>query len=870
MHGHLAEFGCRRCAELGQTRVLAAASSAGGLAAAGPGWKSFAMPGAPTQWSRDRKFDVQHIKLDVAIDPARKRISGTATHTIVPFLDGLTTVELDCCELLVDEVTAGKKSCKFELSGGKLVITLAAPAKKGRAVDVAVTYHGNPRRGLYFTGPDEHRTQRQIMVWTQGQDEDSRFWFPCFDFPNEKQTTEVRATVPAGMKALSNGALLSHTKNAKAGTETWHWKLDQPHVAYLVTLCVGDFEVFETKWKGVPVTYWSPKGRMPDVKRTLERTPKMLTAFSERTGFTYPYAQYAQIFVQDFIFGGMENTSATTLTDTAIVDADSEKEVWMDGLVAHELGHQWFGDLVTCRDWSQGWLNEGFATYMETVWKEVSEGADETAYYRMGEQSAYLDEDGRSYRRPIVCRTWHDPIEVFDRHLYQKGACVLHMLHEELGGDLFWQSVAHYLKKHQWQSVVTDDLRKAIEEVTGRNLEWFFDQWVHHGGHPVLDVSWSESKGACTINVKQTQKTDEMTPLFRFGLDVRIETDKGSVVRRLDITGAAHSFVIDLPAKTGHGVKWVAVDPGAHLLHSGKVSQSDEQWAACLAGDSDGASRVRAARALGESATPAAVAALAKALRGDKLWFVRAEAARALGAVRSEAAREALVSHRADSDGRVRGAVAGSLGSFRHDEKAAAALVEMLHEKERSPSTLMEASVALGRTRVSTAFDKLVSLLSRPSWNDFARRGATIGLGELCRDDAIPVLLGELAPDRPDHLRAAAAIGLGKLGKDKDADKETIRDRLEDLVRSGHLRVQMAAIGSLTERRDPKALGTLHDQAARDLDGRVKRSAKLAATAIASGLDRGDDVRKLRDELTTLRDEHRKLMDRLEKLERKK
>jgi aminopeptidase N len=855
MHGHLNEYGCRRCAELGGEALRAAARN---------GWKPFPMPGAPTQWSRDRAFDVEHVRLDIRVMPEKKRIEGVATHTIRPFLDGLTEFELDCCELTVSRVTAAGRRCRFTVDGGKLRATLPEAAKKGKRLDVAVEYSGHPRRGIYFTGPDEHRPERQVMVWTQGQDEDSRFWFPCFDFPNEKQTTEVVATVPAGMKALSNGKLLGHKRDAKGGTETWHWRLDVPHVAYLVTLCVGDFEVFETKWKGVPVTYWSPRGRMADVKRTLERTPKMMSLFSSKTGFAYPYPQYAQIFVQDFIFGGMENTSATTLTDTAILDRDAAKEVWMDSLVAHELGHQWFGDLVTCRDWSQGWLNEGFATYMETVWKREADGADEESYYRMGEQSSYLDEDARSYRRPIVCRTWHDPIEVFDGHLYQKGACVLHMLHEELGGDLFWQSIAHYLKRHAWGSVVTDDLRRAIEDVTGRNLEWFFDQWVFHGGHPELDVSWGEEKGAVVLKLRQTQKTDDMTPLFRFGATVRVETEKGAVTRKLDVREAAHSWVIEVPGK----VKWVAFDPGAHVLFTGKIAQSDEQWAACLAGDADAATRVRAARALGESGTPAAVKALHAALGGDALWFVRVEAARALGAVRSEAARDALLGRRDAADPRVRAAVAGSLGSFRGDEKAAAGIVEMLSEKERSPSTLQQGAVALGRTKVSAAFDKLVSQLSRPSWNDLARRGAAVGLGELGRDEAIPVLLGETAPDRPDLLRAAASAALGKLGKDRESDKETIRARLEDFVRSGHLRVQTAAIGALVERRDPKSLGTLHEQAARDLDGRVKRSAKIAAAAIAAGLDRGDDVKKLREELDRLRDDHRKALDRIEKLER--
>jgi aminopeptidase N len=856
MHGRLSEFACRHSFH----------AECGHEAAAGPNWKAFPMPNAPTQWSRDRAFDVVHVRIAIDVDPAKKRIAGTVTHTIRPFLDGLTTAEFDCAELDVSRVTANGRRCRHSVEGGKLTVELPAPAKKGRDLQVAVTYSGSPRRGLYFIAPDEDRPDRRVEVWSQGQDEDSRFWFPCVDYPNEKQTTEVIATVPAGMKALSNGRMLKHSKDARRGTETFHWRLDFPQVAYLVTLVVGRFEVFETKWRGVPVTYWSPEGRMADVKRTLARTPQMMTLFSQKTGVAYPYPQYAQVFVQDFIFGGMENTSATTLTDTAIMDRFSEAESWMDGLVAHELAHQWFGDYVTCRDWSHGWLNEGFATFLETVWKRHADGDDEVAYYRMGEQEAYLSEDGRSYRRSIVWKKYHDPIEIFDRHLYQKGACVLHMLHEELGEDLFWHCIRTYLERHAKGSVLTDDLRRAIEDVTGRNLEWFFDQWVLKGGHPELAVSVKPGKDSVSIRVEQKQPTDELTGTFRFRIGVRVETDKGAVERMLEVTETAQSFDIPVRGK----VKWVAVDPGAHLLHSGKVDQSPEAWAQALAGDRDGATRVRAARSLVEGATPAAVNALAKALASDKLWFVRAEAAGALGRVKTAAARDALVAAVKQNDPRVNRAVAGALGGFRGDEKAAAAVATLMAPSQKYPIVLHDAAAALGRIRAPGAYDRLLGQLERPSWNEMAKRGALAGLGELGDDRALPVVLAEAAASRIDAVRATAAHAMSKLGREKDADKDAIRERLEELVQHASLRSQLTATGVLADRREDRSLGVLHAQAARDLDGRVKRACKVAAAAIASGRDRGEDVRKLRDDLGRVEDENRKLKDRVEKLETRK
>ena len=841
MHGHMSEFGCR---------CLGAAAGA-----AFRGWKAFPLPGAPTRWSRDRQVHVRHIRLDVEIDPrvgpGAVGLRGKVAHTVRPFLDGLEVLDLDCAELNVTRCTVGRREAKFAVEDGRLAITLPRPVRRGREVSVEIHYEGAPRRGLYFIHPDEDRPHVRAKVWSQSQDEDARHWFPCFDYPNQKQTTEMAVTVPKGFRVLSNGTQVAEPRGRRGGWTTYHWRLDQPHVTYLTMVAVGDYEVHETAWRGVPVTFWSPPGRMADVKRTLGRTTRMMTLFSKLTGVDYPYPQYAQVFVQDFIFGGMENTSATTLTDTALLDATAAPEVWMDGLVAHELAHQWFGDLVTCRDWSHGWMNEGFASFLETVWKRAADGRDEEAYYRMGQHAAYLDEDASSYRRPIVCRSYVEPIEIFDRHLYQKGASVLHMLAEQLGEDLFWECVGSYLRSHANGSVVTDDLRRAIEEVTGRNLEWFFDQWVHHGGHPVLRVTAKAGKKDVTITVEQTQKPDDMTPVFRFDVDVRVETDKGPVTERLHVREAKQSVRIPVKGR----IRWVAFDPGAHVLWAGEVKQAPEAWARALAGDADGATRVRAARALAKVSTPAAVEALAAALADDALWFVRAECAKGLAAVRTTPARDALLAETLQEDPRVRRAVAAALGAFRHDEIAAEGLLEMIGTAETSPGVLHDAAVALGRTRSGEAGDALVALFDRISWNDMAWRGAVSGLGELRDDELLDHVLACTGPTCPDAVRAAATSALTHLGLE-DAD---VRERLEELVEDRWLRVQICAAAALAERREGRSVPVLRRAAARATDGRVMRACRLAADAIATGRGRDEELRKLREQLEELRVEVGKL-----------
>ncbi len=856
MHGNLSEFACRHsCSHGGSARAPDATSLHGP--------RPFPLPGTPTRWSRDREFDVRHVKLEVKLDPKRKTVRGRVTHTVRPFLSGLESATFDCAELDVTRVTVGGKTATFRVRDRKLTVTLPTAPKRGRDLRIAITYSGTPRRGLYFCGPDEHRPDTRVEMWTQGQDEDSHHWFPCFDYPNEKQTTEIVATVPAGLKVLSNGKLLKQSSDKSKTWDTWHWRLDEPHVIYLVTLVVGDFHIHEETWRGIPVTFWGPQERATDVRQTLKNTSKMLTLFSRTTGVNYAYPQYAQVFVQDFIFGGMENTSATTLTDTAIVGATARREVYMDGLVAHELAHQWFGDLVTCRDWSHGWLNEGFATFLETVWKRHDEGEDEAAYYRMGDQGEYLSEDGGHYRRPIVCNVYNDPIEIFDRHLYQKGGAVLHMLERELGRELFWECIKTYLNRHAGGSVVTDDLRRAIEDVSGRNMDWFFDQWVLHGGHPELDVSTSDKDGTVSITIEQKQDVDHMTRCFRFRVGVRVETTEGSFTQELQVRERHHSFHVPIKGE----VKWVALDPLAELLHSGEFEQSDEAWVGALGGDPDAATRVRAARCLSKKGTPAGVRALRHALENDEYWFVRVEAARSLAKIKGDVAKKALIGALVQSDPRVRRAVAATLGAFRRDKAVARALTAVLGGNETSPGVRHDAAVALGRTLSDGAYETLTAQLDVDSWNDMARRGATYGLALLRDDRAIDAIVERTHWRASNGLRGAATDALRHLGLKPGPEREHVREVLEELVSDRWLRVQISAAATLGSRGDARSAAVLRAQAERDLDGRVVRSCKEAAQALAKGTNQAEDIRKLQDALAELREQNVKLRERLERLE---
>jgi aminopeptidase N len=340
--------------------------------------RPFAAPGTRTHFVGDRPARLAHVRLEWDLDLARKRLSGTATLTLVARRDRLTALTFDAVELDIESVTVDGRTAGFDNDGEKLRVVCPEPPPEGAKVEVAIRYACQPRRGLYFIGPDADHPDRAVQCWTQGQDDDSRYYWPCIDHPIEKFTTEVICAAPAANFVLSNGVLRARDE-LPDGRVRWHYALEFPQPAYLVTLVAGPFvEIAERAPRtGVDVFYYVPPGREDDARRSFRRTPEMIDFFSERIGVPFAYPRYSQITVSEFIFGGMENTTATTLTDLVLLDERAAIDHDVEGLVSQELAHQWWGDLLTCREWSEAWLNEGFATYFEYVWREHAKGRDE-------------------------------------------------------------------------------------------------------------------------------------------------------------------------------------------------------------------------------------------------------------------------------------------------------------------------------------------------------------------------------------------------------------------------------------------------------------------------------------------------------------
>jgi aminopeptidase N len=828
--------------------------------------REFAFPGTRPRFAPDRVVDIQHIALVLDVDPAKRTVSGTATLRAMVIAPATKVVELDAVELLIEKVTAGGKPAAFRHDGKRLRVELPNALATGAELTLAIDYKGAPRRGLYFVGPDDGYPKKPLQVWTQGQDEDSRYWFPCFDAPSEKATTEVKVTVPASMFALSNGILVSD--KTSSSTRTLHWRLDVPHSCYLITLAVGDFGTVETKWHDTPVVYYAERGREEAAERTLARTPQMLELFSQKFGVPYPYPRYAQVFVADFIFGGMENTSATTLTDSVLMDERAAIDYDIDALVAHELAHQWFGDLVTCRDWGEGWLNEGFATYSEYIWREHHEGRDAADLELEEWAEQYLGEDAGRYRRTIATKLYDEPIDIFDHHLYEKGGRVLHMLRHVLGDELFYKSLAHYLDKHRHGLVESRDLARAVEDATGKVVDWFFSQWVIDGaGHPELElaIGWDPDRALATVAVQQTQKAEGRTPIFRLPTKIRFRVNNKDVDVPLEIIEQKQVFHLRLEAEPTQAI----FDPGRVLLATRKHDKPEPLWINELASATLAIDRAAAAQSLARRGGPAAEHALLAAVEKDKFWAVRGSAALALANMRTPTARDRLVKRlKAEVHPRARRIIARALGDFTHDPAAGAALAAIVDKGDASYFVEAEACLALGRTRTPRAGELLRQASTRESFTDVIRQHAYRGLAEARDDSSIGLLAEGMKWGRPTQGRRAAVSALALLMRGRrDREARDVRERIELLLTDRDFRVQAAAIESLAVIGDPAAIPSLRRMIDRELDGRLRRRGKEVIRDLGEGAPLAEDVRRLRDEVGELRALAGSLRERIELLE---
>ncbi len=862
------------------------------------GRRSFLLTGSRPHYAPDLPFRMNHLKLEVEVDPIGKRLQGVATYRVTAVAESQTALRLDQMGLRIESVTVQGKKTPFETGDQSLRIALETPPQPGEEIEFSVSYSvQDPKRGLYFIAPDRDYPGKLHQVYSQGQDEDNRYWFPAFDYPNQKVATELMARVPAGYTAISNGALIS-SKQEKTGN-SYHYRLAIPQVTYLVTLVVGQFEeIRETGPRQLPIQYFTPKGREADTKRAFGNTPQMIEAFERKTGVPYPYEKYSQVAVQDFIFGGMENTSATTQTDLVLHDERAHLDFSGDPLVSHELAHQWFGDLLTCRDWSHGWLNEGFATFMERVWieenKDPDGGHEEAKYYTYQDWKEYVAEDSGRYRRPIVCNQYLEPIDLFDAHLYQKGGLVLNLIRGVLGEQGFWKAIRLYLERHREKSVETLDLIRAIEDATGKNLRRLFDEWVFGDGYPEFELSyeWKEPVGHAAyaelvIEQKQAAPKEGEAKIFHLPAILEFTFADGKTQRQqIELKEARERVFVQVAQKPVR----VRFDPGWTIPKTLKFTRPQAMLIDQLKSDPDCMGRIEAAHELKKTPDARALEALQSALLADSFWGVQAEIAEALAETRTDAAHQALVAGLQVKHPKARRAIVRALAAFPPTEESVNGL-RALAEKDPSYFVEADATRAWARSalrpssRTALADEKKVSEVEsfllkqfkKESYRGVMQSAVLSGLSMLPgmdrmeRPAALELVLRSCERGRPADERSAAVEALGQIGSTAvPALKRRITEVFSSLADENDFRLRMSLLRAIQGAGLVETIPALERIRATDGDGRVKRGSLVLQQDLQSSGSAPEGLAGLKAMVEKLQDENQKIKAQLEELGREK
>ncbi len=837
----------------------------------------------PRQTERLRTYDVLHIKAELKLDIERECVEGRVTHRLSPLHDGFKQVVLDCEQVNIRGVSidgSGQDVCHTDESGRqvlgvlqgqgepalamdpqgfsgapaearKLRVDLERPYRRGERFDLAIDYRASPTRGLYFVKPDEFYPNKRTFAWTQGEPELTHFWLPCYDYPNDMATTEMIITVDENLFVLSNGQLLKTTHNKEEKTKTYHWRMDLPHVTYLISLVVADLIAFEDKFGDLEITSYVHRSRFNQaaMKRAYARTPEMLQLFNRLTGVEYPWPKYSQVTVPEFRWGGMENVSATTLYEYTLQDEAAWKERSMDGLIAHELAHQWWGDLLTCRNWSHLWLNEGFATYFDALFVEHDQGRVAFQFEMKDNRNRAIGVDAKK-PRPVVWDRYKRPNEMFDARAYPKGACLLHMLRGYLGDDRFFRGLSVYAKKHRHQVVQTSDLRVALEQVAEEDLKWFFDQWCYKAGSPKLKVSWSydDRSSSLQLTVSQKQKTSDLVPIFRLPTQVALlyhaqsDSDRKSAATDqspqteasekteqdnnppgvsfqaktidLAVCQASQTFVIpNVPRPDA-----VLIDPEHFLLAEINYEKKLPEWRLLLQREGDPLTQILAADKLAgwPEATPedqaTNLALIQSSLKNAEAEQVRAQLVKALAKLPGTSAQDALLQALSDPHPLVRRSAAEVLRKAKDipatEKKTVVRAVSQMWQQETAPRARAAALETLVKLEAPKWQDLLELALKSPSWRSTVSTTAIRVLAQTDHPRKRELIFWNTRRGVERQLRIAAVGALGELAQE---DPLALQE-LEALLDDPSFFIRRAALGGLKACGDPSQAKRLRER----------------------------------------------------------
>lgn len=774
----------------------------------------------------DPVVDYLHMRLEMRFeDLDQPHFVARETLHFHPIAGPVERLDLDAVELSIRRVTLENGDVvDFFHDGRRLTLRFDPPLPADRPHAVVIDYAcTRPWAGMVFTPSAPDAPGYGPEVHTQGQTEHNRHWFVAHDFPNDMLTTELVVDVPAGFQVSGNGRLVAH--EVRDGRETWHWLQDAPHVTYLVSLVIGRFDRVPLDHPRVEMTVWVPEGLGHLVPGTYGRTGAMIDVFEHWFGLPYPWARYDQLVVRNFGAGGMENTSATSMYPSAIFDGIALHDADLDGLISHELAHQWTGDLLTCRSWEHIWLNEGWATYATALWYEARDGREgylDAIRGSFGVARRDLPTHAAGMASPLYTEAW----ETFRRpaNPYPKGASVLHMLRCMLGDELFRAGTHLYMQRHAHTPVETDDFRRAMEDVSGLSLEWYFDQWCRRPGSPDLHVTtaFDPAENAVVIEIEQRQHQDARTPAKRFDLPVVVRTDEGE--HRYAIAVRERRTVHRRPIR---GMpRLIAIDPDLHVLKRMEETKAAPLWREQVRSGPTIAARHDAAEALARTGGDADRALLLELLHDTSTRHtLRRTAAQGLRRMGGDAlaALLATLDEPGDvlADPRVRLAVIEALEDLPRD-RAVPRLARAAAE-EASYAIRARAIDGLRTLKAVEELPLLRRLVDVPSQHEQIRTASLRALAALGGAEALPLALRHARFGTLDRARPPAIEAVGKLAHH---DPDTAVPFLIALLDDPERRSLLAAGSALAEIGDARALARIRAMAESHPAPPVRREAE--------------------------------------------
>lgn len=740
----------------------------------------FLPPIAKLQHAPTLDYRVRHIKLIFNVHAEDNSADGVVTHYLAAIRSGTKKIVMDAGDnLKIKQCLLNGQAVTFTHEKDKLTVNAPVALVPDKEATLQITYQlpnqrvsaGSPNgaAGIHWIRTNPDQPERRPGFWTQGETSGNRYWLPLYDYPNQFSTSETFVTVPDNWLAIGNGIEGKTVSDPVKKTKTYQWTMKQPHAPYLLSLAGGELEMKRAKWRDVPLYYVVPKGKAELIDSSFDDTPDMLEFFSTKLGVKYPWPKYAQNAMWDF-GGGMENVSATTLGAGSLTDRRSGFYN-MSGLNSHELAHQWFGDLVTCKHWGDVWLNESFATFMETYYHEHSKGVEQYQLEVNGNTNSYLNE-ARRYKRPISTHYYPAPDRMFDSHTYPKGGVILHSLRRQLGDEGFLKGLNRYLTKFRHKPVETQDLVNSFVEATGVNVQPFFDQWIYKPGHLEMDATWKydEDAKAVVVTIKQTQDTSDGTPIYDTPLTIALVRN-GSGVERFPVQLNQKTQEFRIPASVRP--ETLLVDPDQDLLRVVTINRASNEYAAILRYAPNVNDRSQAlSKILSQnngSLSEATITLLTEVAKSDPSVTVGTQALNALGGLKRESLRPLFQQEAQSPKWERRASAVRALGQLSLTEKDVA-LLKPLAKSQTEYYAIVEAALqALFKHDIAGSLDAIrAQIASKTPNNRLANRA--IGIIEENESALVTAVLTETvankALNRRVRQRAVRALVSNKGAED--------------------------------------------------------------------------------------------------------